>query len=217
MWFLATTKRRRKKRLRKNSARPAVRLIFFLIIILGSPHPVLSHEKGESEARRREVRIPIEDFVLTDQSSRPFHFKSLRDKVVVLAFAYTTCTDVCPLITAAMKRVQTELENNERGAVYFLTVTTDPEIDGPKVLAAYARRYGADLSEWSFLTGNEAVLQRIWKNFGVRVVRKARGLIDHTSLTSVIDGTGVMRFAYYGTSPDPKIVLQDIRSLLARR
>ena len=217
MWFLATTKRRRKNRLRNNNAQSPVRLIFLFFAILGTPHPVLSHENGASEAQRREVRIPIEDFVLTDQNSQPFHFKSVRGKVVVLAFAYTTCTDVCPLITAALKRVQTELENNERGTVYFLTVTTDPEIDGPKVLAAYAKRYGADLSTWSFLTGNEAVLQRIWKNFGVRVVRKARGLIDHTSLTSVIDGTGVMRVAYYGTSPDPKIVLQDVRSLLARR
>jgi protein SCO1/2 len=213
--------RRRKNGLRNNKLRLAAWLIFLALSSLITSHGAYSHEPAVSgqmrEAQRREVRIPIHDFVLTDQNGRPFDFKAVRDKVVVLAFAYTTCPDVCPLITAAMRRVQTELKENEHRAVYFLTVTTDPEVDQPKVLAAYAKRYGADLSEWAFLTGNKANLQRIWTNFGVRVVRRARGLIDHTSLTAVIDGTGTIRFAYYGTAPDPKIVLQDVRSLLAPR
>jgi protein SCO1/2 len=178
-----------------------------------------SHEPGDlpsQGAQRREVRIPIRDFRLIDQNGRTFEFRTLRNKVVVLAFAYTTCPDVCPLITAAMKQAQTNLRQTE-GSVFFLTITTDPEVDSPKVLAAYAKRYGADLSGWAFLTGEEAVLRGIWQNFGVRVVRKARGLVDHTSLTAVIDQTGTMRFAYYGTSPEPKVLLQDVRALFARR
>jgi protein SCO1 len=135
----------------------------------------------------------------------------------LIAFAYTTCPDVCPLITAAMRRVQADLSATEQQAVYLLTVTTDPEVDEPKILAAYAQRYGADVSSWVFLTGDVASLDKVWRSFGVKVQRKARGLIDHTPLTAVIDQRGVMRFAYYGTSPDPKTVLRDVRSLLARR
>lgn len=172
---------------------------------------------GQQIMQRREVRIPIRDFSLIDQGNRAFGFKSLGRKVVLIAFAYTTCPDVCPLITAAMRRIQADLSDTEKEAVYLLTVTTDPEVDEPKVLAAYAKRYSADLSNWAFLTGDGASLGKVWKNFGVKVERKTRGLVDHTPLIALVDQDGAMRFAYHGTSPDPTTVLRDLRSLLAPR
>jgi protein SCO1 len=190
-------------------------------MVLANLNHGFSHDatdlKKISEPQRREVRIPIRDFRLIDQNGRSFDFKTVRGKVVVLAFAYTTCPDVCPLTTAAMRQIQMGLDRIERSSVYFITVTTDPEVDSPKVLAIYAKRYGVDLSDWAFVTGKEAALRGIWQNFGVRVVRKERGLVDHTSLTAVIDRSGTMRFAYHGTAPDPKVVIEDVRSLLARR
>ena len=140
----------------------------------------------------------------------------MRGKVVLVAFVYTTCPDVCPLITASMQSVQRSLNGRERESVRFLSITTDPEIDSPDILKSYAGRYEVDLSNWSFLTGDLKTLQPVWKAFGVKVERKARGLVNHTALTALIDTKGVMRFAYFGASPDPKKVLQDIRALLAR-
>jgi protein SCO1/2 len=166
-------------------------------------------------AQRREVRIPIGNFSLTDQSGRPFEFARMKGKVIVVDFAYTTCPDVCPLLTAAMRQLQESLSRDEHDAVHLLTVTTDPEIDDPKVLTSYAKRYGADLSNWSFVTGAEPSLRGVWKNFGVRVRRIARGLVDHTALTAVVDKTGTMRVAYHGAAPDPRSIAQNVRSLLA--
>ncbi len=167
-------------------------------------------------AQRSEARIPIRNFSLTDQNGRGFDLQSIGGKIILVDFAYTTCPDVCPLMTAALRDVQTVLSAAERKRVYLLTITTDPEIDVPKVLAAYARRYRADLTNWAFLTGDESSLARVWSNFGVKVTRKARGLIDHTALTAVIDQSRTMRFAYHGAAPDAKVIVQDIRSLFAR-
>ena len=158
--------------------------------------------------------IPISDFTLVDQISREFQFSKLTGRVVVVAFAYTTCPDICPLITAALRRVQSGLTPDERTKVYLLTITTDPEIDLPKVLAGYGKRYGADFTNWSFLSGDQAALQKVWKNFGVGVKRKARGLVDHTPLTAVVDRQGKMRVAYLGPAPDAKVVLKDVGSFL---
>jgi protein SCO1/2 len=98
-----------------------------------------------------------------------------------------------------------------------VTVTTDPEIDTPQVLAAYAKRYGVDTANWAFLTGDAAILKKVWQNFGVGVKRKARGLIDHTTLTAVVDRTGTMRVAYTGTSPEAKAILLDLRKSLQNK
>jgi protein SCO1/2 len=191
--------------------------VFVVLVVMFVPTLAWSHDQSAAQkakgAERREVRIPIEDFTLTDQGSRPFRFQSLRGKVVIVAFAYTTCPDVCPLITAAMRQTQDGLTKDERALTHLVTVTTDPEIDTPKVMAAYAKRYGVDLANWVFLTGDDAALKKVWKNFGVGVKRKARGLIDHTTLTAVVDRSGTMRIAYIGASPDPQAILKDVRKL----
>ncbi len=173
-----------------------------------------AHEVQQKTVERREVYIPISDFTLVDQNSREFQFSKLTGRVVVVAFAYTTCPDICPLITAALRQVQSGLTPDERTKVFLLTITTDPEIDSPKVLAGYGKRYGADFTNWSFLSGDQAALQKVWKNFGVGVKRKARGLVDHTPLTAVVDRQGKMRVAYLGPAPDAKVVLKDVRSFL---
>lgn len=176
-----------------------------------APHAALK------PVERRQVNLPIADFSLTDQAGKSFQFKKMRGKIVVAAFAYTTCPDVCPLITAALRQVQSKLTAEERKESYLLTVTTDPEIDSPKVLTAYAKRYGAELDTWSFLTGSETALKSVWRNFGVGVKRKGRGLVDHTPLTAIVDRHGALRVVIIGPSPDVSVVLNDIRSLLAER
>lgn len=175
-----------------------------------------AHEVQQKKVERRGVEIPISEFTLLDQNSREFQFSKLAGRVVIVAFAYTTCPDVCPLITAALRQVQNGLTQDERNKVFLLTITTDPEIDSPKVLAGYGKRYGADFANWSFLTGEQASLQKVWKNFGVGVKRKGRGLVDHTPLTALVDRQGKMRVAYLGPSPDVRTVLQDVRGLLAQ-
>ena len=189
-------------------------IILLAIAIVSATAFGITAEPRPMHAQRRVTRIQINDFALTDQNSTPFEFKNLAGKVVVVAFAYTTCPDVCPLITASLRQVQSGLTKEERKHVRLMTVTTDPEIDSPKVLTAYAKRYGAEFDNWSFLTGNLTALKKIWQNFGVGVERKGRGLIDHTPLTAVVDQKKLMRLAYIGPSPDPKAVLADVRAML---
>jgi protein SCO1/2 len=189
-------------------------LVIFLTMALNVSSASLAAQPQKAAAERRVTRRTIQNFSLIDQNGARFSFDKLAGKVVVVAFAYTTCVDVCPLITAALRQAQIALTPQERTQVQLLTITTDPEIDSPKVLSAYAKRYGAELENWAFLTGDPAVLAQVWKNFGVGVKRRARGLIDHTPLTAIVDRNKAMRFAYIGPSPDPHAVLADVRSLL---
>ena len=55
-----------------------------------------AHEVQQKTVERREVQITIDDFTLIDQNSRQLKFRQLAGRVVVVAFAYTTCPDVCP-------------------------------------------------------------------------------------------------------------------------
>jgi len=177
----------------------------------GHPEPA---PVSKTAIQRAVTKKEIKDFDLIDQTGNRFEFRRLSGKIVVVGFGYTTCPDVCPLITAAMRSVQEQLTPAELPAVYFLTITTDPEIDSSSVLQSYAKRYKVDFSNWSFVTGAEPALRSVWQNFGVRVQRKARGLIDHTALVAIVDQNSIMRIAYYGTAPQPQMIGQDLRRFL---
>ncbi len=187
-------------------------------LVLGGWLVVKAHHpaSGSSahEAVRRKVNLPIPGFSLTNQRGEIFEFKTLRGKVVLLSFVYTTCPDVCSLATISMTSVQKELSGKERKSVYLLSVTTDPEVDKPEVLKSYAERHQVNFTNWSLLTGNARQLAFVWKAFGIKVLRKARGLVSHTSLTALVDKEGIVRITYDGTAPDAKVILEDLRTLL---
>lgn len=193
-------------------------LLLALALAPGVHSQAMSHDPPSAGkgAVRREVRLPIEDFSLTDQAGRPFRFHGLRGRIVLVTFMYTTCPDVCPLLTASMRMVQEGLRPKERQSAFLLSITTDPEIDTPEVMKSYAGRYKVDFSNWSFVGGDQKSLERAWKIFGVKVERKARGLVNHTTLTGLIDQKRIMRLLYYGAAPDHHRILQDMRRLLGR-
>ena len=187
-----------------------------LLSLTSFPAPALSHFPGppkKGEAARKVVRIPAPDVTLVDQQGKTFHLRDLRGKVVLVTFIYTTCPDACPLLTAKLTSIQRNLKENNQSDVYLLSITTDPEVDTPQVLKSYSQRYGADLHNWAFLTGDKANLAKAWSGFGVTVIKRAKGLIQHTSLTTLIDRQGARRIDYYGDSWTEKEALKDIAAL----
>jgi protein SCO1/2 len=163
------------------------------------------------------IDVPAREFVLLNQDNQRFDSKRLRGKVVVLDFIFTTCTDVCPIFTANFAQLQRKLNDRYGSELFFVSVTTDPEVDSPKVLKAYAQRYGADFNNWAFLTGSEVQLREVWNGFSVRVIRKGRGLVQHTSLTTVIDRGGIRRRNYFGEKWHLKELERDLLMLLDKK
>ena len=96
-------------------------------------------------------------------------------------------------------------------------VTTDPEVDSPQVLKTFALRRSAAPSTTTLLTGNPDELRAVWSAFGVKVNRRARGLVDHSPLTVLIDARGVVRYRYLSGFPDAEIVAADVRNVLNGR
>ena len=168
-------------------------------------------------AERRTLDVLIDNFILTDQNGARVEFGKLRGKPVVINFMYTSCPDVCPLLTASLKILRDHMKPAEAREIRFLSITTDPEVDTPKVLKDYSRRHEANAPNWSWLTGDARELAPVWQGFGVGVKRLARSLIEHTTLTVVADGNGFMRFAYFGSAPDPDVLLKDLRALAKER
>lgn len=71
---------------------------------------------------------------------------------VMLNFIFTTCSAICPVMSATFSQAQAKLGAN-RDKVRMVSISIDPEHDTPSRLKEYADRFEAG-PQWSMLTGS---------------------------------------------------------------
>jgi protein SCO1/2 len=182
------------------------------LLVLTAPGRLFAHDAGGGAALAKIGPAP--EFSLTTQTGARLSLRDLRGKVVAVTFIYASCADTCPLLTAKLAGLQRRLGPDFGPKVFFTAVTVDPEHDTPEVLARYAAAYGAKPAGWAFLTGTPAEIRDVERRYGVYARKNAGGDVDHTFLTSLIDGNGVLRVQYLGVRFDPDEMLADIESLV---
>lgn len=167
------------------------------------------HHQPPTAEKPSSVRVKYDDAVLTDQNGRQIKFKTdvIGDKIVVIDFVYTTCTTVCPVLTALMAKVQGELGEEALAEVQFISVTVDPARDTPARLKEYAAKYGAKPG-WVWLTGPTGRVNAVLKGFGAY----APNFEDHPPLVLVGDARSGQWTRFFGFG-DPKDLLAKIRDL----
>ena len=136
---------------------------------------------------RTEVEIDIPDVTLINQQGDEVGFREmlLGERPVYVEFIFATCTTICPVLSAGFASMQRKLGDG-RDQVNLVSITIDPEHDGPEELKTYLDRYGAQ-SGWDFLTGTREDIDLVEKAFDAYVADK----MSHQPLTFIRSpGTG---------------------------
>ena len=173
-----------------------------LILLFGVP-------LGRSFLRRLPPAPPVlatlEPFSLTDQRGQPFGTRDLAGKVWVADFIFTSCQTMCPVLTSKMAEVAHRARHLGPD-FHLVSFSVDPDRDTPTVLAAYAKRHGADAHKWAFLTGPlDAVQRAIVDGFKIGVERTKTAddfwEIVHGEHLVVVDRKMGIR-GYFDASPE---------------
>jgi len=147
------------------------------------------------------LRIP--DVPIYDQNGRRFSFYTdlVKGKTVAINFIFTTCTTICPPMTATFRRVQQQLGERDGRDVYLISVSVDPVTDVPERLHEFAAKFNAGPG-WTFVTGSKTDIDSLLQALGAAVADKN----DHTPMILVgNDATGHWTRAY-GLSPPTTLV-----------
>jgi peroxiredoxin len=140
-----------------------------------------------------------------------------RGRVVILAFADSECTNVCPLTTQSMVLAK-ELLGKAANNVQLLGVDANPDATSIRDVLSYSRAHGM-VNQWDFLTGSLAQLKATWSAYHIAVQIEA-GAIDHTPALYVIDQQGKLQkvylttMAYTSVTQSAQVLAQEVAALL---
>lgn len=149
---------------------------------------------------------------LRDQDGKPFTFRPLAGKVLLVNFVYTGCSTVCPVQTRALVEVLQALPAPARGGIHFVSVSLDPLYDTPATLKRYADRMGVDLRQWSFVTGRHADVDRLAER--LRLFRPdGKRPDDHSTSLWLVDARGRLMLRLNGAPPDIRRVKDELVAL----
>ena len=191
-----------------------------LCLFLGAAPPLFSAEALPEPAVSANPALTViaraPDFALRDTGGSTVRLSDYRGRVVLLAFVFTSCPGVCPLISRQMSALQAGLK--EAGLfgkqANLLSVTVDPETDTVKVLAEYAQKFGADPAGWRFLRETPAKTRPVLKAYDEWTNLLPKGELDHPARVYLIDQKGNIREIYSLAFFNEKQALIDMRTLL---
>lgn len=159
-------------------------------LALGCAPSALAH--GDPAAHAKEAtrkpgsaRVNVPDKALVDQDGKARNLKRevVGGKIVVMDFVFTTCTTVCPVVSATFADLQKRLGDSLGKEVALVSITLDPARDTPAVLKAYGAKHGAR-GGWLWLTGAPPEVTGVLKDFGAYVADPSQ----HPSMILVGDG-----------------------------
>jgi protein SCO1 len=164
--------------------------------------PVAPPTGGAAEASSDEApKIP--DVPVVDQDGKELKFYSdlVKDKTVAINFIFTTCTTVCPPLTATFRKVQQTL--GERGGkdVHLISISVDPATDTPTRLKGFAEKFKAGPG-WTFVTGGVPEINSLLRALGAGVADKN----DHTPTVLVGNDRAGHWTRAYGLAPAASLV-----------
>jgi protein SCO1/2 len=169
------------------------------------------HREYESSAATPSV---LTDTKLVDQNGNTVELSSLKGKPMLVDFIYTSCPGPCLMETAKFANVALRLGNDLGSKVTLVSITVDPEHDGPKQLLNYSRQQGADEKGWIFLTGGPGDIDQALAGFKLSRQIEPDGSVGHLVDMMLIGPDGRLVREYNGEIVKAQDIVDDVKKTL---
>jgi len=158
----------------------------------------------------------VKPFCFINQYNQKVTEETVKGKIYVTDFFFTTCQSICPIMSTELERVYKQFSNRED--VLILSHTVSPEEDSVNVMMDYAKLHGVKDKKWLFLTGEKKHLYDMARTSYLLNAEEGNGDEDdfiHTQNFALVDKERHLRGFYDGTdSIDVSRLIVDINLLL---
>jgi protein SCO1 len=157
--------------------------------------------------------LPAPEIKLQGSDGKPLSLERFRGKVVMLAFGFSSCGEVCPITLATLAGARKKL-GGDAADVQVVYVTVDPERDDAARMKKFLGSFDATFVGG---VGSRAEIDVAQQSYGISSSKKVYPdggyTIGHSSSIYLIDRAGRLRAVMpYGHSSDDFV--HDLRILL---
>ena len=161
----------------------------------------------------------IPDFKFVSQDGDTVTAATVKDKIYVADFFFTSCPTICPKMKTQLKRVYERFQTNPN--VLLLSHTIDPVHDSVAALKTFAQELGVTGKNWLFVTGDRDKIYDIGQNSYMVTAKEdasAPGGVVHSGAFILVDKDRHIRGIYDGTTVDGvDKLMADMDKLLAEK
>jgi protein SCO1/2 len=147
----------------------------------------------------------VPSFNMTSHIGKPFNQDSLKNKISIIDFIFTSCPGPCPIMSNNMRTLYKQYKLHPN--LQFISISVDPEYDTQEVLKLYADANGVNDARWKFLrTDMESVKKLNREGFMFMSESLPAG---HSVKFVLIDKNGNIRQYYNGTDDGSISILRN--------
>lgn len=151
-----------------------------------------------------------------DQDKQTLTEETTKGKIHVADFIFTSCGNICPVMTTQMARVGKAFEKDS--SVVILSYSVTPWIDSSEKLKKYKEERHIAKPDWHFLTGSKGAIYDLARKgyFAEESLGYTKDSTQflHTEHFILVDGSGRIRGIYNGTLQlEAEQLIKDIRTL----
>ena len=173
-------------------------MFVFAILILSIAGGMFTFQFEHNRNKNLPVLGQVKAFQLTDSNGKSFSLNELHGKVWIASFIFTTCSDICPMMTKNMASLFRSFELVK--GVHQVSFSVNPEYDSPDILKKFAEKFKADTTKWHFLTGPREIIHELAVNsFKLGSIEEPT---FHSSYFCLVDRNGYIRGYYEGINQE---------------
>jgi len=164
------------------------------------------------------VDYTLPNFQFTDQDGHPVDSNTIKGKIFVADFFFTSCPSICPKMMKEMDDVYTKYKSNKD--IVILSYSIDPVRDSVARLKKYERKLGFESSTWHLLTGNKDSIYSLADKYLVSAAEDpdAPGGYIHSGNFILVDKHRRIRGYYNGVDEvSVQKLMDDINVLLKEK
>jgi protein SCO1/2 len=169
-------------------------------------HAVSAPPKAKTRGFVLEPPVVAPAFSLRDQDGRSTGPSRMGGHWYVVAFLYTNCPDVCPVIASNLTVALRRLPD-----LRVLAVSVDPKNDTPTAVKRFLRAHHAP-ARFRYVTGTHAQLAPVWARYHVAATAGPKPIVSHSAFELLVDPQGRER-VLYDAQVQASDIARDVRAL----
>jgi len=174
-------------------------------------HRKMAHQAGNEKFIQDHITLPDTELITQNGERRRLSSEIVDGRIVVIDFIYTTCTTVCPVLSAILRQVERGLADRVGIDVLLVSISVDPVRDTPARLKAYADKLQVG-DGWVWLTGDKQAVDGVLEQLGAY----SPNFADHPSMVLVGD-PGTDDWARYLGFPRADQIIGKVENLATSR